>query len=228
MTDNWSPHSASDYAQVLTDLLPTGQAWRGADVALWNAGAGMIWGDIDAAAADLLVNESDPRAAVTLLPDWERNWGLPDPCLATPPVSTAQRQAALFSKMTTQGGQSRAFFISAAASLGYAIRITERSPYVCGLSRCGDTRNPQGDYRWECGPATIRYCWTVHVKVAGFIWARCGVARCGADPMLTIIGGQDLQCRFARWKPAHTSVFFDFTAIAPPPSGPGVANNASI
>ena len=72
------------------------------------------WGFVDGRAADLLERESDPRQTVELLPDWERNWGLPDPCYEAP-QTIGERQLALVMRMTMQGAQSREFFIDVAA-----------------------------------------------------------------------------------------------------------------
>ncbi|HLH94995.1 MAG TPA: putative phage tail protein [Xanthobacteraceae bacterium] len=218
MPDKWVPHSGSDYAQAYRDLLPDGPAWPrdpSSYLQKWCAGIGAIWGDVDAAAALLLTVESDPRSTVNLLPDWERNFGLPDPCMAEPSTIQA-RQAALVAKLTTQGGQSIAFFIATAAEMGYAITISEHSPYMCGLSQCGDTRNPAGTYRWELGPATIRYYWNVNIGLTRLSWIRCGSGQCGVDPSLTIAQATDLQCRISRWAPAHTQPIFDY---APGPQG---------
>jgi uncharacterized protein YmfQ (DUF2313 family) len=74
-----------------------------------------------------------------LLPDWERNWGLPDPCY-TEPTTIHDRQLALVQRMTMQGGQSRQFFIDLATALGYSISISEYRPFMVGIDRCGDSR----------------------------------------------------------------------------------------
>ena len=126
-----------------------------------------------------------------LLPDWERNWGLPDPCY-TAPLTIAERQLALVMRMTMLGAQSRAFFIEVAAQIGYTITITEYRTFVCGIDRCGDnrvygdgsdpmfdewnkpigdlpTRQPGGGRQsyperlsaTEPGPDTNRFYWTV-------------------------------------------------------------------
>lgn len=217
MTDTWVPRTGAEYAGALRDLLPDGPAWPRSPSSYlqkWCSGNGLIWGDVDAAAAQLLTSDSDPRATVNLLPDWERNFGLPDPCLALPPQTIGARQAALVAKMTILGGQSRAFFISLAASLGYKVTITEYSPYHCGISQCGDTRNTAGIYRWQIGPATIRYYWTVNVGLAPLSWIRCGEGRCGVDPSLTIGVATGLQCRLGQWAPAHTQVLFNYSGLA--------------
>jgi uncharacterized protein YmfQ (DUF2313 family) len=216
MSDTWVARTGAEYAGALRDLLPDGQAWpRNPQSYLqkWCAGNGLIWGDVDASAAQLLIGDSDPRATIAMLPDWERNFGLPDPCLALPPQTIGARQAALVDKMTILGGQSREFFISVAASLGYAVTITEYSPFMCGISQCGDTRDATGNYRWQIGPPTIRYYWTVNVGAAPLVWFRCGEGQCGRDPMLTIGGGTGLECRISQWAPAHTQVLFNYSGL---------------
>jgi uncharacterized protein YmfQ (DUF2313 family) len=217
MTDTWVARTGVEYAGALRDLLPDGQAWpRNPQSYLqkWCSGNGLIWGDVDASAAQLLTGDSDPRSTIAMLPDWERNFGLPDPCLALPPQTIGARQAALVDKMTILGGQSRKFFISVAASLGYAVTITEYSPFQCGISRCGDTRNAAGAYRWQIGPPTIRYYWTVNVAAVPLVWFRCGESQCGVDPSLTIGGPTGLQCRLGQWAPAHTQVLFNSSGLS--------------
>lgn len=73
----------SHYFSALLDLLPQGLAWtREPDSTLGKTCRGLAeyWGFVDSRAADLLEIESDPRTTIELLPDWERAWGLPDPC----------------------------------------------------------------------------------------------------------------------------------------------------
>jgi uncharacterized protein YmfQ (DUF2313 family) len=98
------------------------------------------------AASLLLERESDPRITFPpqgpqsgLLPDWERNWGLPDPCYDDP-GTIPERQAALVQRMTIIGAASREFFIGLAAELGYEITITEYRPFTIAMDRCGDNR----------------------------------------------------------------------------------------
>src|SRR5262245_51830939 len=75
--------SGDDYAQAFLRLLPTGQAWpRSTESTLVQVCEGLCdyYGYVDSRAGDLLERESDPRATIELLPDWEKAWGLPDPC----------------------------------------------------------------------------------------------------------------------------------------------------
>jgi uncharacterized protein YmfQ (DUF2313 family) len=213
--------SGDDYAEAFISLLPRGQAWpRHPLSTLVRACYGLceFWGFVDSRAADLLETESDPRKTVELLPDWERAWGLPDPCVKAPQGVEARRNA-LVTKMTMLGGQSRQFFIDLAASLGYTITITEYLPYQCGISRVGDTRdakdNPQDPtrYMWQLGPPEIRYNWTVHVSALSLTYFRTGISECGIDRLLAIGVPEDLECLIDRYKPAHTDVIFDFSQV---------------
>jgi uncharacterized protein YmfQ (DUF2313 family) len=216
-SDVWVQRTTADYAEGFVRLLPRGTVWpREPDHVLYKTLTGLagIWGDqVEVLAALLLTQESDPRATVEFLPDWERNWGLPDACVAEP-LTVADRQKALVAKMTLLGGQSRAFFIGAAAAIGYTISISEYSPFMCGVSRVGDTRDAQGDYRWQIGPPEMRFYWTVHVADARLSWFRASSGQAGVDPHLRIGISTDLECLLNRYKPAHTEIVFDFANLA--------------
>lgn len=222
MTDTWAPRTAAEYAQAIESELPSGPAWpRDPDggLMLWVDGCAEIWGEFDARAADLLITESDPRSTLEMLPDWEAAFGLPDACVAEP-LSITDRRNALVARMTALGAQSRAFFIGVAAALGYTITISEYSPFMCGVSQCGDTRpvapaNPtDSDYRWQVGDPTIRFWWRIHILGSKTRWFRAGTGQCGVDPMVRIGLATDLDCIIKRWKPAHTDVVFDYSTAS--------------
>src|SRR5580765_5229071 len=121
MTDIHVRRSGEDYGTTFLTLLPQGQAWPkypGTTLDLACRGLAEYWGFVDSRAADLLEQESDPRLTLELLPDWERNWGLPDPCY-TAPQTIGERHAELLRRMTMIGSQSREFFIGVAEKLGY-------------------------------------------------------------------------------------------------------------
>jgi uncharacterized protein YmfQ (DUF2313 family) len=187
-------------------------------------GLAQIWGYVDGRAADLLERESDPRLTIELLPDWERNWGLPDPCFKSA-LTIDQRHTMLLFKMTLLGAQSREWFINIAKWLGYTITITERAPFTAGISQLGDTRQminwngtpgeaPQAlDFRWRIGPPEMRFLWTVHVTGAPLMWFRAGAGQAGVQHHLEIGFAQDLECLLNRWKPAHTEIVFDYSNL---------------
>src|SRR5215831_7682216 len=220
-----------EYATALAALLPEGIAWpRQLSSVLMKVVRGLagILGFVDSRAADLLEIESDPRTTVEILPEWERAFGLPDLCL-TVPTDIAVRQKLLVKRITLLGSQSRQFFIDLAASIGYVITIREFSPFMCGVSRCGNTKNLYDNihYRWQIGPPIIRFFWIVKVAPTFLLWFHVsnggwsipelqwhGGGQCGIDPLLRIGRRPDLECLLHRYGPAHTQLIFDYS-IAP-------------
>lgn len=219
--DKHVTRSGDDYTVAFSQLLPQGMAWPRA----WKAvlmqlvrGLSQIWGFVELAASKLLEQESDPRKTIDLLPDWERNWGLPDPCYSAPD-SIGGRQKALVQRMTIEGGQSRQFFIDAEAEIGFKIKITEFRPFMVGLDRCGDNRRLLDDnityteYPYMLGPPENRFYWTAHSGDPRLTWFRCGGGggQAGIDHHLRIDVASDLDCLLNRWKPAHTQLVFDYS-----------------
>jgi uncharacterized protein YmfQ (DUF2313 family) len=211
--------TGADYVTAFMRLLPQGIAWpREPDSVLARTCNGLAnyWGHVDARAADLLERESDPRKTIELLPDWERAWGLPDPCLAEP-LTIADRQRVLVQRMTLLGAQSRQWFSDALDWIHYDIApesIREYAPFMTGISRCGMTLDASGYRRWEIAEPEIRFYWRVHVDRARLTWFECGSGECGVDPHLIIGLATDLECLLRRWKPAHTDLIFDYSALA--------------
>jgi uncharacterized protein YmfQ (DUF2313 family) len=213
----------NEYAFALAALLPQGIAWpRALDTVIMRVVHGLagILGFCDGRAADLLERESDPRQTIELLPDWERNFGLPDPCYQGP-LSIDERQRHLVLRMTIEGGASRKFFIDFAAFIGYRITISEFRPFMVGIDRCGDNRvlYPDGTFGiWPCeiGPPEIRYAWRVNIHDRPLIWFRASAGQAAIDPHLRIALAEDLECVVRRWKPAHTEVVFDYTPLERP------------
>jgi uncharacterized protein YmfQ (DUF2313 family) len=221
MADRHVRRGGADYTKALLSLLPRGQAWPRdpfSTLVLAMTGLADYWGVVDGRAADLLEIESDPRATRELLPDWERNWGLPDPCLTNPPTDLNARRLALVTKMTMLGGQSRQFFIDLAAAYGYTITITEYAPYMTGVSRVGDQSgiyNP-GDpthYHWQLGPPEMRFFWTIHVSALRLTYFHVNSSQCGIDRLLKIGIASDLECVLGNLKPAHTQIVYDYSPL---------------
>lgn len=189
------------YTQQLMALLPRGQAWpRQAGTLLHRllSAIGIEFARIDARADDI-VNEADARTTLEMMQDWERVLGLPDEC--TGPADTLQdRRNRVVQKLTTIGGQSKAFFIELAAALGYDIEITEFRPFICGLSHCGENLN---------GGHDCRFNWRVTVPGPRATRFRTGSSQCG-EKLLTIAHAEDLECVMSRLKPAHSNLIFDY------------------
>src|SRR5262245_47224543 len=197
MADRHIRRSGDDYATALAALLPTGRAWpRELDTILMKTvrGLAQVFGFVDMRAADLLERETDPRYTQEMLTDWERNWGLPDPCFFYDGGGIEGRRRLLLRKMTIEGGQSRSFFAAVAADLGYTVTIHEFSPFMVGVSEVGGVLDDAGFPRWEIGGPEMRFYWTIAVAEISLEWFRCGDGQCGVDPHLRIGIPTDLEC----------------------------------
>lgn len=192
----------TDYLAMLQDLLPRGAAWpRDPDATLTKLLDALATGfvAVDRRGDDLL-RESDPRETYELLEDWERAFGLPDPCLDLSNTLQERRQD-LLERVTGIGGQSVAYFLAVAASIGYDdVTITEFRPFVCGVSRCGDRLN---------GPHEIRYLWVMRVPGPRVTRFRTGASQIG-DRLGEIDRATDLECLIRRLAPAHTNLLFSY------------------
>jgi uncharacterized protein YmfQ (DUF2313 family) len=147
---------------------------------------------------DDLIDEADPRTTLEMLPDWERLAGLPDPCV-TSEQTVEQRQSALVSKLTMQGGQSRAYYIQTAEDLGYpAATIEEYFPFTCE-SYCDEFLNSIAD----------RHTWTIFLPSDGGFEVMTCESPC--DSFLQSFGDEVIECRINQYKPAHTKVLFAYT-----------------
>lgn len=223
IADRHVRRTGEDYAEQFLTLLPVGQAWPkypGSVLESTCTGLSLYWGFVDGRAADLLERESDPRITVELLPDWERAWGLPDPCF--PSTQTIiERQRMLILKMTWMGGQSREYFIKVLEWLGYTdVYIKEFAPFMAGVSSVGDTRpNPppaeiaKQNFRWYIGPAEQRFVWTVNIGQVGLKWFRAASGQAGVDHHLEFAVPKEVVCLLDQWKPAHTVLVPDFTNL---------------
>lgn len=191
--------TAADYLLQLQALLPVGLAWpRSHDATLTRLLAALAdeLARVDQRASDL-IEESDPRTATELLADWERVFGLPDPCVTAlgAEQTVDQRRAALAAKVTSIGGQSRQYFIDLAAALGYpGATIDEYRPFNCN-SNCNDALWSEAD----------RFCWQINLPATGGTF----VFNCNSpcDSPLAAWGDEAVECRIQRLKPAHTRAF---------------------
>lgn len=189
------------YLAALQDLLPTGTAWpRAASTALAKVLRAMADGLARLHARVLqLVTEADPRTTAEMLADWERAYGLPDPCLGVLPTTIQERRAALVTKITSTGGASIAYFEGLAATLGFpGITITEFKLPRSGYASCVD---PLYGTAWA-------FAWQVNAPAVTVTYARSGLTAC--DEPLAAWGNELLECAFEKLKPAHTIVLFAY------------------
>lgn len=192
----------SDYLSQIQALLPLGPAWpkeEGASLTQMFSALAAELARVDGRAWQLL-DESDPRRTAEILLDWERVAGLPDNCVALSgqSQSIAQRRAALVARLTMLGGQSKAYFIALAASLGYTITITEFRPFRAGQSHSGDPVATN----WQ-------FAWQVNAPLNTVVPFRSGNGVAG-DP-INSWGNKLLECVLSRFKPAHTTAIFAYT-----------------
>lgn len=194
--------SVDDYLGQLQGLLPPGPAWtRDEDAALTRLLRGLAAEPtrIDARARKLF-EEGDPRTVVEMLADYERVAGLPDPCVVTALVSQSipQRRAALTARLTTVGGQTKAYFITLMASLGYTVTISEFKPFRAGQSSSGDPITTNWQFTWQ-----------VNASLNTVVPFRAGQSSAG-DP-LNAWGNKPMECVINRLRPAHSNVLFSYT-----------------
>lgn len=191
------------YLRMLQDALPRGLAWtRREDATLTKLLTAMAeeFARVQVR-ADALLAEADPRMTLELLRQWEDALGLPDPCINSPRNSIVIRRNAVVSRLSSEGGQSVAFFVALAASLGFTITATdiiEYREFKCDVSTV-DT--PLYSEDWM-------FVWEVHAPVATPTFFRAGVFAAG-EPIVTF-GNDPLTCAFEKAKPAHTKVLFVF------------------
>jgi uncharacterized protein YmfQ (DUF2313 family) len=177
-----------DYRAQLQALLPQGAAWtRESDAALTGLLDGLAeeLARVDAR-GDVLMAETDPRAVVETLSDWERAWGLPDGCVTAEPTE-AGRRLALHQRVAGLGGQSASYYIGMAALLGYETEIDAFGPSRVPFSLAA----PLADLPWA-------YAWRVSIY---------GPLDPAGPPLYA---SADLDCVISRLRPAHTVVTFDY------------------
>ena len=139
----------------------------------------------------VFLREIDPRTVAELLPDWERVYGLPDPCVPLQ-QTVAQRVAALVAKVLEIGGLSRAYYLAQAAALGYPdATIDEFVGWTCD-DACDE----------ELLGEEWRFVWRLNIPQAVAIANSTCNTTCN-EP-LRAWGNDTLNCVMARIKPAHT------------------------
>lgn len=147
--------------------------------------------------AGALLDESDPRTTVDLLPDWERVAGLPDEG-AFLPRTAQERRAAVVARVTGIGGQSAAYFIALAKSIGYDVTIDDYRPFRAGLSDAGDALTNEVWIHW----------WMVRAPLVTTFDFKAGQSSAG-EPV-RIWGVEPLERLIRKFKPAHTDVTFAY------------------
>jgi len=168
--------SVQDEAQVMA--LPLGEALR---------------------SADQVKVEHDPAATQLSLPDWERNYSLPDPCAGLS-SSIERRRADVVTKITARGNLSAAQMVAMAERLGYVgATVHEFGPATC-TGPCYAGLYTEADWR---------FVWAISVPYTLRIEQATCTSPC--DVPLRRWDNEPIYCAISRYKPAHTLglVFFD-------------------
>lgn len=184
------------YATQLRMLLPPGPAWDGSDAERLISGCALPFARFHAR-VDVLRAESDPRLTVELLPDWERQFGLPDACSLGTQTQEERRQA-LVAKVTDLGGCRVPRYLQLAAALGYSGASVQRYRYhSCELS----CEEPVAEIDW-------RFVWSLNIQSS----TRVVDSTCesGADEPLRTWGDAVLSCVIQRETPAQSVVFIKY------------------
>lgn len=173
--------TAAAYVAQLQALLPPGHAFTRAPDAVLTKFL-QAWADEFArldARVDALLIEIDPTKTTEIIDEFEVMAGLPDTCIGAL-ATLADRRTAVKGRLTATGGQSRAYFIALAASVGYTITITEPALHTWQINATGVANT-----------------------------ARVGTARVG-DQLRTWGAEKILECTIARYAPAHAVLIFNY------------------
>ena len=247
VADRLSNPTADDLLPQVLQLTPRGPAW-GTDEAGDGKGASpvmlQVWRGVAAHAAANYATEWDlatqclPSGITWSLPDWEHEYGLPDDCLSGQ-GGTAQRVTAVRARFAARGGQSPAYFVCLAASLGYVIEIEEPTQFLCDDSECSD--DPIAELWFTCDDGmcdddpieayalqsdvddgngdqvsdeSVWKYWVVKVGQLGESWFYPDDATIDDTPLEGFTEASDLECELRRYCPSHTVLVFDYSALA--------------
>ncbi|WP_085908466.1 putative phage tail protein [Kiloniella majae] len=193
--------SISDYQSALTNALPQGAAFPREDTPNRDGLFASIAQELssEGEAIDRLLVEADPRTTNRLLIEWERDYGLPD-CEHGNALTLQERKAILNEKINRIGSLNINAIKAIANQLGYQVSVTERRPFVGGISGGGDRAS---------GPHSARYWWSVAVHEPRVTYFRGGQSR-GSEKLLTIRKAEDLECMLHRINHSDTKLIIGY------------------
>lgn len=194
--------SAEQYAEQLKQLMPRGRLWddliaQDAEFSKWLKALAIEYSRIDDRMSKL-IDETDPRTMQEMLIEWEDYLDLPDSCIGQ--VETVQqRRETVQNILTSVGGQSRAYFIGIAESLGFpGATITEYDPYTVDETVDAPIYGAEWAHAWKLGaPAAIVNQFTVESVVDESLGETAPSTR--------------LECVTNKYKPAQTVALFEYT-----------------
>ncbi|MCB6182302.1 DUF2313 domain-containing protein [Leeia sp. TBRC 13508] len=139
---------------------------------------------------------SPATCPVSMIPDWESVYGLPDPCTPRGSLSISSRRQRLIAKEKELGGLSKTYFIALAASIGFQISITELGAYTCEMS----CESPVADEGWD-------FVWQINAPSVSIQEA---TVEDGVETPLRYWGNTLLECVLRPLRPAHTILLFAY------------------
>ncbi len=149
---------------------------------------------------EVLHREIDPRQSIYLLPEWQAEFGADPYGVDTSSMITPQLQAYLYQRLINRGGQSRAFYIALAASLGVPISITEFivTRYEAAVYDTADYVEPPAQFQWIVTLPATQITTGVYDDLQ-YDEASETIAQSPIASILTALA------------PAHTQVIFSYT-----------------
>ncbi len=191
--------NSENYRDLILKLLPRGRAWT-RDSDSWTFKFAWAMGEefarLDARVRRLL-KEIDPRYSDELLPEFEREYGLPDECSVIS-SDIDQRRRDLIAQITASGGQSAQYFIDIFEEAGTPITITYSEPLRVG-DRAGSRVRSRG----------YRHIWNVNIPSDSFNYFTVGTGVAG-DYLVTVSNDTNVVCFLNKNKPAHTVINYTF------------------
>ncbi len=192
---------AEAYAHNITQSLPQGVAYPREGATNRDSILGAVAREFALVddEAERMRDEGNPRTATAMLPDWEKQLGLPE-CEHQKGGTLQERRDRAHEKKTRIGTLNPRALEEQALALGYIIEIIERRPFIGGLSRGGDRIS---------GPHTCRLWWTIKVKNTRVTRFRGGQST-GGERVTTFTAADPLICLFNRINHAHLKLTFSY------------------
>lgn len=172
--------------------------------------------------AEALLVEVDPRAALPLLPDYERVLG-EDPCLGPAtdlPVELRRRVA--HQRWTQRGGATPAFFVGLGAALGIEVEVIESQPWEVGLASVDDELIAEsGRFEWflfvrsrplssQAGLPLLLEDGRPLRQESATVLTNFEVGASDVDTPLEDFRRSPIECLARRHAPAHTALYFAY------------------
>jgi uncharacterized protein YmfQ (DUF2313 family) len=201
------------YSSTIKKLFPTGWAFR------FYSGLNLtkiidslsIEPDRVEQRAYKLLDELDPNTTYEMLDNWERLLRIPDECTPPGDPTIYERRVRILQKLTTGGGQSRAFFKLIAEQLGYdadIIDVVNFRDFRVGASRVGEklsnSTTPGG------GVGAAGWAYTFQIKAPAELTRPFRVGQGSVGQRLVLVENQTLECVIRKFAPAHVTVIFSY------------------